>query len=411
MTWTKSTLGQLADDFDGAIQTGPFGAQLHRSDYQEYGTPAIMPQDIVGDRVTTDSIARVDDSMVRKLSRHVLQVGDIVYPRRGDLNKRALIGERETGWLCGTGCIKISLSNSPVIPNFLFYYLKQSQIVQWIENKAVGATMLNLSGTVLKTVPIEYPDRKTQKRIAEILSNYDRLIDNNNRRIALLEESVHLLYKEWFVKLRFPGWEKTAIVDGIPEGWRKAKLVDLCELINYGYTASATQDKTGVKFLRITDIVPPVLDWSTVPYCDIPEDQKYKYFLKEGDVVVARTGATVGYAKRIHKRHPESIFASYLVRLRFNDEIDNTIAGTFLESDYFKSYIRANVGGAAQPNANAKIISGAQILVPSRQIQKHFKEIVELSLDQKELLQIQNQKLREARDRLLPRLMNGSIVV
>lgn len=141
MSWTQSTLGQLADESGGAIQTGPFGAQLHQSDYREYGIPAVMPQDIVSDRVTTDSVARVDDAMVHKLSRHVLQSGDIIYPRRGDLNKRALIGEREAGWLCGTGCIKISISGSPVDSKFLFYYLKQPRIVQWIENKAV---ILNL---------------------------------------------------------------------------------------------------------------------------------------------------------------------------------------------------------------------------------------------------------------------------
>ena len=166
MTWKTTTLGQLADEFGGVVQTGPFGAQLHQSDYRDDGTPAIMPQNIVGDRIVTDSIARVDEAMVSKLSRHVLKVGDIIYPRRGDLNKRALIGEQEAGWLCGTGCIKISLPDSFIAPNYLFYYLKQPQVVRDIENNAVGATMLNLSATILRTIKIQYPDITTQQRIA-----------------------------------------------------------------------------------------------------------------------------------------------------------------------------------------------------------------------------------------------------
>jgi type I restriction enzyme S subunit len=201
------------------------------------------------------------------------------------------------------------------------------------------------------------------------------------------------------------------VVNGIPEGWKRVTLADICFSISYGYTASAISEDTGLKFVRITDIVPSVIDWSKVPYCNITENKKEQYLLKEGDLIVARTGATVGYAKRIHKRHPEVIFASYLVRMRLFDDVDNMMVGIFVESDEYKNYIKANVGGAAQPNANARIISGAKILVPSKEIQKLFREKVEPIFDQKEILQIQNQKLKETRDLLLPRLMNGSIAV
>jgi type I restriction enzyme S subunit len=264
---------------------------------------------------------------------------------------------------------------------------------------------------VIEDITLRVPLLPVQREIASVLSPYDDLIANNRRRIQLLEESAQLLYKEWFVYLRFPGHEHVKIVDGVPKGWIKTTIADLCDSVNYGYTASATAEPVGPKFLRITDIVPDVINWSSVPFCSIPENKKEQFLLKEGDVVVARTGATTGYAKRIGKTHPKTVFASYLIRLRLKSEIDDMLVGIFVESDDYKSYIKAQVGGAAQPNANAKIISSAKILIPPNNIQRYFHEMIEPIFECKDNLQAQNEKLTQARDLLLPRLMNGEIAV
>jgi type I restriction enzyme S subunit len=246
-------------------------------------------------------------------------------------------------------------------------------------------------------------------QIANILSAYDDLIENNRRRMALLEEAARQLYREWFVRLRFPGHEHTRITNGVPEGWERKPLAELCAAIEYGYTASAESEEVGPKFLRITDIVPGVIDWDLVPYCSIEQDRLEKFRLIKGDIVIARTGATVGYAKRLHKRHPEVVFASYLVRLRLKPEIDSLMVGIFVESTDYKSYVQARVGGAAQPNANAKVLSAVEFLVPPLSIQRVFRDSVEPLMDQREVLQLKNQRLRSARDLLLPRLMSGKI--
>jgi type I restriction enzyme S subunit len=250
-----------------------------------------------------------------------------------------------------------------------------------------------------------------QEDISAILSTYDDLIENNRRRMALLEESARLLYQEWFVRLLFPGHEHTRIVDGIPEGWERKPLSELCEFIDYGYTATAAQEEIGPKFLRITDIVPDVIDWSAVPYCRIEDERLERFRLAEGDIVIARTGATVGYAKRLHGRHPEAVFASYLVRLRLKPEVDNLMAGVFVESDSYKDYVQSRVSGAAQPNANARVLACAEMHVPPHRLQSIFHEFVEPLVDEREVLQLQNQKLKAARDLLLPRLMSGEICV
>ena len=292
-----------------------------------------------------------------------------------------------------------------------FIKYKLDTIKRHYQQVSQGAAQDNLSLEKLLSFKLRVPDAEVQREIADVLSAYDEMMENNRRRMELLEESARLLYREWFVRLRFPGHEHARLSNGIPEGWERKPLSELCESIDYGYTASAEQEEVGPKFLRITDIVPDFIDWPAVPHCPIEDDRLEKFRLREGDIVIARTGATVGYAKRMHKRHPDAVFASYLVRLRLKPEADNLMVGVFVESEDFKSYVQSRVGGAAQPNANARVLAGAEILVPPPRIQRDFREFVEPLIDQREVLQWQNQKLRAARDLLLPRLMSGEIAV
>jgi type I restriction enzyme S subunit len=155
-----------------------------------------------------------------------------------------------------------------------------------------------------------------------------------------------------------------------------ASLAELAESIRYGYTASASQEPVGPHFLRITDIVPPQIDWDAVPYCKIDEKDLDRYRLQPGDVVVARTGATVGYAKLIRDQQ-DAVFASYLVRFRFDkSKVDPGYAGRILESDIYKKFVLSRVGGAAQPNANAKVLSAFRLPVPPLRTQQHIASIL-----------------------------------
>jgi len=140
-------------------------------------------------------------------------------------------------------------------------------------------------------------------------------------------------------------------------------LADLCDEVQYGYTASASVEPIGPKFLRITDIVGDTVSWAEVPYCVVDEEKSAKYRLNDGDIVVARTGATVGYAKHI-RNPPPSVFASYLVRFRVGDAHNARFVGAIIESDVYKAYIKAHAGGAAQPNANAKVLGSFPVPVP-----------------------------------------------
>ncbi|MFP7754343.1 restriction endonuclease subunit S [Thermodesulfobacteriota bacterium B35] len=153
-------------------------------------------------------------------------------------------------------------------------------------------------------------------------------------------------------------------------------MVEIAESVRYGYTASASDRPVGPHFLRITDIVPSQIDWDSVPYCEIAEKDKDRFSLAPGDIVIARTGATVGYAKLI-RDNPEAVFASYLVRIRIDPErADPEYVGRIVESAVYKKFVLSRVGGAAQPNANAKVLSAFRLPLPERATQTRIVEVL-----------------------------------
>jgi len=380
-------------------------------EYVESGIPFLRSQNISPYRLDYANLKFINEDFHRRLKKSALAPGDVVVVRTGYPGTACVVPERLPVANCADLVI---LRPSAEIDGFFLCCLFNSI---WGQSKVagslVGVAQQHFNIGVAKEMEISLPLLPIQKRITCILSSYSDLIENNTRRIKILEEMAQMIYREWFVKFRLPGYEKVDMVESeigpIPEGWRAGLLRDMCESIDYGYTASAVEKRIGPKLLRITDIVPDTIDWPSVPHCPPPERNPQKYRLLEGDIVVARTGATTGYAKRLNKHHPESIFASYLVRLRVKPENSNHMVGLLVESDDYKRFIKANLGGAAQPQANAQVLTSMPISIPPLQVQSKFSEILKPFLDQKEILEIKNANLRQTRDLLLPRLISGEI--
>ena len=170
MKWEKVTLGEISKN----IQTGPFGSQLHQADYSEHGTPVVMPKDLINGRISDESIARVNSAHVDRLNRHKIDEGDILYSRRGDVGRCAFASSAEKGWLCGTGCLRVTVDKTKAVAKFIFYQLQRAESIGWIENHAVGSTMLNLNTSILSAIPVTIPDIQTQTRIASVLSTFGK---------------------------------------------------------------------------------------------------------------------------------------------------------------------------------------------------------------------------------------------
>ena len=383
MMWEIARLGDISKN----IQTGPFGSQLHQSDYSECGIPVVMPKDLVGGKISGESIARVDKTHVERLCRHKIEVGDILYSRRGDVGRCAHVTKKEEGWLCGTGCLRVTVDSEKADSRFVFFQLQHPDTVGWVEKHAVGATMLNLNTTILSSVPIRLPALEIQKRIADILSAYDDLIENNQKQIKLLEEATQRLYKEWFVNLRFPGHENTKIVDGVPEGWSRTNINEILTF-HRGYDLTRNEMKAGRY---------PVVGSTTV----IGYHNEFK--IKGPGIVTGRSGSLGKYQFIWDNFWPHN------TSLYISDYKDHNIFFVYslLQTVDFASL---NNGGAI-PTLNRNVLSNIEVIEPTDELQEMFAKIAEPQYQKIKNLEKQNNQLKMARDALLPKLMSGEVEV
>lgn len=384
--WKKVTLGEISQ----TIQTGPFGSQLHQSDYSVIGIPVVMPKDIIAGNIEEASIARVEQHHIDRLSRHMISYGDILYARRGDVGKCAFTKQNQEGWLCGTGCLRVTINPDMANPKFVFFQLQKQETLGWITNHAIGSTMLNLNTTILSNAPVEIPSLRIQNRIVEILSRYDSLIENYQKQIKLLEEAAQRLYKEWFIDLRFPGHENTNIIDGVPEGWTPSQLGQLAEF------------KRG-KTITKKDVIDgdiPVVAGGLEPayYCN-------KSNTAERVITISGSGANAGFTRMYF----EKVWASDCSFVDVSVTPFLHFVYCFLKNN--KTTIDNLQKGAAQPHVYAKDINSLSICIPIESVLKSFEEKVSNYFDTTASLQSQLRLLTEARDRLLPKLMNGEMEI
>jgi type I restriction enzyme, S subunit len=416
--WRNTTLGEVCDEVNGTIQTGPFGSQLHQSDYSEVGIPVVMPKDIVEGRIQPETVARVSPAHVARLSKHKLRFGDIVYGRRGDIGRQALIREEHDGWLCGTGCLKLTLGNSIVDPLFLHYYLKQEDVVGWIANQAVGATMPNLNTAILRSVPVKFPSLALQQRIAGILSTYDELIENSQRRIKILEAMARALYREWFVRFRFPGHEGCPRVasplGSIPMRWTVVSIEDVCARVTDGSHYSPKSVNEGKPMASSKDMH----DWglslntarliSSVDFTDLVRNDCKP---KKNDVLITKDGANYLKYVFVTREEQEVVLLSSIAILRPNDRINPHLLAEILKAPENKDKLKNYVTGAAIPRVILKDFKRFQFLLPSKDIQLAWAKIAEPITEQIWNLIDKIENLRLTRDLLLPCLLSGQIEV
>jgi len=161
--WREVTIGELCKEGGGNVQTGPFGSQLKASAYVADGIPTIMPANLVDFRISEEGIARISPEDLARLAKHQLRSGDIVYGRRGDIGRHALVTEKETGWLCGTGCLRIRFGDTEVDPRYVSYYLRQPYVIDLILSMSVGTTMPNLNTAIINSVPLRIPPLPVQR--------------------------------------------------------------------------------------------------------------------------------------------------------------------------------------------------------------------------------------------------------
>ncbi|MCU0922610.1 MAG: restriction endonuclease subunit S [Burkholderiaceae bacterium] len=396
MTWATVRLGDEVVAGRAVVQTGPFGSQLHQHDYVDDGVPVVMPKDIVGGDIDLSEVARVGDAKAQEMARHSLAAGDIVFPRRGDIRKCALVTPQTEGALCGTGCLKIRIDRSIYEPTFLYYLLSSDEVGSWLEGRAVGTTMLNLSAGILNDLEISAPPLQVQTAIVSTVSAYDDLIDNNRRRIKLLEDSVRLLFDEWFRRCRFPGHDATPVLDGLPAGWVRDTLGAV--VVN--------QSRRRIPLSSFEREARP----GPYPYHGAAGVLDYldRYIFEGRHLLVGEDGTVQTAAGTPMLQLVEGKF--------WVSNHAHVLQGGTLSTEFLYCFLAAypiagHITGVAQPKLTQGNLNRIPVVVPPADLRSAFQQIADPIFEQIFVLRAQMEKLRTARDLLLPRLMSGELVV
>ncbi len=285
-----------------------------------------------------------------------------------------------------------------VLPEYIGYYLRSPKFRGKFMAFSTMTTRASLANDDLLSMEVEIPDKSIQQRIATILSRYDSLIENYQKQIKLLEESAQRLYKEWFIDFRFPGHENTKIVDGVPEGWKKKKLIELVD-VQYGYAFDGklfNSNSEGMPILRIRNIP----DGRTSDYTT--EEASVDYVVHNGDIVIGMDG--------IFHINTWSGGDAYLVQRACSFRpIEEVIKGFIFQAikEPIK-YFEQTLVGSTVAHLGKKHIDSIEILIPNRKVLFKFLQDI---FNQRQNMLYQIRHLTEARDRLLPKLMSGEIKV
>ncbi|PZX10947.1 type I restriction enzyme S subunit [Palleronia aestuarii] len=283
-------------------------------------------------------------------------------------------------------------------PRFVYYALK----CLGLEKFNVGGANPTLNRNHIHGLPIFLPGRNVQDTIVSILSAYDDLIETNRRRIALLEEAARLLYREWFVHFRFPGHEHVPLTDGLPEGWERFALSDLADFINGFAFKPAHLGDTGLPIVKIPELKQGVTE--KTPRNDgemVPE----KYHLKDGDLLFSWSGTL---AVNVWTSGP-----ALLNQHLFHVVPRGRVSRGFLMCAIREALIafENQTVGATMKHIRRSALDRVFVPLPDRAFMSPVKDTLTNTYDQLIVLHQQNQKLAQARDLLLPRLMNGEIAV
>jgi type I restriction enzyme S subunit len=371
---------------------------------QEVGPRFLRITDIVPDSIDWDSVpfCEIDES---DRERFALKAGDIVVARTGATVGYAKLIRDSVDAVFASYLVRFRVDEKQADPGFVGRLVESFIYKNFVKSRVGGAAQPNANAQALGSFQFRLPLRHEQKRIVDILSAYDDLIENNRRRMVLLEEAARHLYREWFVRLRFPGHEHTRITNGLPEGWEKKRLEDVAELNQESLPSSFEGE---IEYIDISSVTPGMIN-ETTTYDFHEAPSRARRVVRHGDIIWScvrpnrRSYAVVW-------QPPSNLIASTGFAV-ITPKIVPAFLYQAITTDDFVGYLENHARGAAYPAVVAGDFERAEIVVPRTPLVEAFNEQAEPLLSQMHTLRLQNQKLRAARDLLLPRLMSGQITV
>lgn len=328
----------------------------------------------------------------------LLPPGSLIFPASGTLGIPRFLGVDaciHDGWLYFSDYRGIE-------PDFLYYLL--ITLKGFYESIAYGAAIQNINTELVRNTEIVLPDGETQLKIACALSVYDDLIAANQRRIQLLEESARLLYREWFVKLRFPGHETVPVQNGVPEGWPKKTLGDICDDIRDA--VDPNELPAGTPYLSMEHMPQRSLSLSEWDYADKVGSTKLRF--SKDDVLF---GKIRPYFHKVGIAPIYGITSTDVIAIRARKPDFLSLVALTVSSDDFIAHAVATSNGTKMPRADWKVLKNWDVLIPPEQFLAVLNNALAPILEEIQSIGLYNRSLREARDLLLPKLMSGALDV
>ena len=411
--WRTYQLGDLGDPGKHAFATGPFGSSISKRFFVEEGVPVIRGSNLSVDVevvLKDEGLVFVDEERARKFSRSIARTGDLVFTCWGTVGQVGYISDttKYERYVVSNKQMKMTPDSSRVDALFLYYLLSSSYMVHEVTSQAIGTSVPGFNLGQLKELVVRVPPLSVQKDISRTLRAISSLIENNRRRIEVLEEMARLLFREWFVHFRFPGHEDVELVDSnlglIPESWTAGEFSDLVSEIRETVPPEEIAAGTPVVGLEHFPRRSTTLhEWENAS--DV--GSRRKVFV-EGDILF---GKIRPYFHKVVDAPISGCSSTDAIVFRPKEHRLRCRALAVASSDEFVGVATATSNGTKMPRANTEILMTTGVPHPTQDVERAFNETVEPMDSLRKTLAAQSRKLREARDLLLPRLVSGELDV
>ncbi|WP_139800718.1 restriction endonuclease subunit S [Geothermobacter hydrogeniphilus] len=419
--WIKTSLGELQRNGRASVQTGPFGTMLKAAEYSNFGVPVISVGEIQsGYLLISDRTPKVSDSTKKRLPQFVLKAGDIVFGRKGAINRNAIVGEDQAGWFLGSDGIRLRLSDD-IDSVFVSYQFRSSAVGKWLLQNSSGSIMPSLNQKILDRLPIWLPNTGEQQKIAAVLSAFDAKIDCNNRINAELEAMAKTLYDYWFVQFDFPDQNgrpykssggkmvyNPTLKREIPAGWEDSSILAVADLLGGGTPTKKKPEywNGAIPFFTPTDADGSIYKFATADY--ITEEglrkSSTKLFGKNTVFITARGSVGKLVLAGVDMAMNQSCYA-----LQAKSGISHTYL--FFLTRELIHHLEVKSSGSVFNSIVSNDIEFTKLAIPDTAVVERFAAVVESAFQRIANNTLENQHLTQLRDWLLPMLMNGQVTV
>lgn len=352
-----------------------------------------------------EKLAHIDEESDGLLRRSRLEENDVLFSIAGAIGRTYLVRLEDLPANVNQALAIVRFDHGKVLPKYGYYALRDGEFQGEALGRVVQCAQANVNLTQLSHSAIHVPPLDVQQRIADILSAYDDLIENNRRRMTLLEDAARQLYREWFVRLRFPGHEHTRITNGVPKGWSRRVLGELCEEIRESVLPEALEPDTpyiGLEHLPRRSI--SLSEWATAE-----QVTSSKHRFREGEILF---GKIRPYFHKVGVAFVDGVASSDAIVIRaLRPQIRALVLMTVSSDPFVAVTAQTMREGSKMPRADWKQMKQYIVPVPPDGLLSSFESTIQSIVEQLKTLAFASQKLRAARDLLLPRLMNGEIAV